>query len=208
MTTYTILVKIPKAGNKTISFDLDIGFQEDYPEDYFRQEENKLLIKQKIESQTLRTVTPSLFTQLLESVIKEVKLGRRQITVSLDLPSIAPNSSTAPTSFSASENPLLSISTPTQPSTKPKVHKPPLAQTAPRNVDISDPWVDNNQQPTISKSNSEPTIMLKPKESGSQTSKVSVASTSSPKPDKSVLEPIQTEEPATSYETANNEYEF
>lgn len=199
MTTYTILVKIPKAGNKTISFDLDLGFQEDYPEDYFRQEENKLLIKQKIESQTLRTVTPSLFTQLLESVIKEVKLGRRQITVSLDLPSIAP------TSFSASENPLPSILTPTQPPTKPKVPKPPLTQTAPRNIGISDPWVDNNQQPTVSKSNSEPTIMLKPKESGSQTSKVSTASTSSPKPDQSALEPIQTEEPETSYEIANNQ---
>ncbi|MCH2232579.1 MAG: hypothetical protein MK111_23655 [Crocosphaera sp.] len=225
MTTYTITIKIPKAGNKEIKHNLNLlDSQEDFPEDFFGQEKNVIPIKQLIESQTLRTITPPLLKKLTATLIKEIKLGRRQITVSLNMPSEGTNSSTNTNTSFIDNTPVTPSSSfsPVSPTPKqplPKIPKPRFPQ--PTQQKYPNPWGDNKNQPQpLESDDSEPTIILKSNQPKSQTSPPPTneinpqpPSTNSPKPQSSLNSPEETntqeaEEITVSYETANLEPDF
>ena len=212
MTEYTIIVTIPKAGNKRVPILLDLGSQEDYPEDFFKQQKNVSLIKEEIEKQTVRNVTDPLLKKLISDIIQNIKLSRRSITVELDLPSAMPNP--VSTTGTSSPDPTSLTSSPPSTSVTPKprnrIPKPDFTQTP-----LPDPWSENNSPPkSREKDDSEPTIILKPKQTTPKASKppsVSVAPSSIPTDDEgdnSSSESEETPEPNVSYETATNEPDF
>lgn len=87
MPEYTLLMKIPNAGNKEYSYGVHLtDCYEDYPEDYFRIEQNRSHLCQTLQHQSGRTINNAQLKKLLEDWIGEIKLGRRRTTISLDLP--------------------------------------------------------------------------------------------------------------------------
>ncbi len=213
MTEYKIIITIPKAGNKRVPIPLDLGSQEDYPEDFFKQQKNVSLIKEEIEKQTVRKLTDPLLKKLISDIIQNIKLSRRSIVVELDLPSEIPNS--IPTTGTSSSPVTSPLSPPTSTSFTPKprnrIPKPDFTQTS-----LPDPWSEDNSPPkSREKDDSEPTIILKPKQPTSKASKppsVSAApSSNAPTDDQwdnSSSESEETPEPSVSYETATNEPDF
>ena len=87
MSQYTLIVRIPQAGNKEISYFISLStLYESYPEDYFRQENNRSLISQTIEQQSARTLTSENLTAIISNWIADIKVGRHRTIVTLDLP--------------------------------------------------------------------------------------------------------------------------
>ena len=86
MPEYTVTIKIPNAGNKQIPYSVVlVDSYEDYPEDYFRIEENRLNLCQAIQNQSARQISQEQLKRLISEWIQEIKLGRRRTTIILDL---------------------------------------------------------------------------------------------------------------------------
>ncbi|MBO1049664.1 MAG: hypothetical protein HEQ10_19030 [Dolichospermum sp. DEX182a] len=86
MSEYTLVVRIPQAGNKEISYSINLTtLYESYPEDYFRQENHRFLISQTIEQQSARMLTSENLTAIISNWIADIKVGRHRTIVTLDL---------------------------------------------------------------------------------------------------------------------------
>ncbi|MBO1072240.1 MAG: hypothetical protein HEQ13_24060 [Dolichospermum sp. DEX189] len=87
MSEYTLVLRIPQAGNKEISYSINLSrLYESYPEDYFRQENHRFLISQTIEQQLARMLTSENLTAIISNWIADIKVGRHRTIVTLDLP--------------------------------------------------------------------------------------------------------------------------
>jgi hypothetical protein len=87
MSEYTLVLRIPQAGNKEISYSINLSrLYESYPEDYFRQENHRFLISQTIEQQSARMLTSENLTAIISNWIADIKIGRHRTIVTLDLP--------------------------------------------------------------------------------------------------------------------------
>jgi hypothetical protein len=87
MSEYTLVVRIAQAGNKEISYSINLTtLYESYPEDYFRQENHRSLISQTIEQQSARMLTSENLTAIISNWIADIKVGRHRTIVTLDLP--------------------------------------------------------------------------------------------------------------------------
>ena len=87
MSEYTLVLRIPQAGNKEISHSISLStLYESYPEDYFRQENHRFLIRQTIEQQSARMLTSENLTAIISNWIADIKVGRHRTIVTLDLP--------------------------------------------------------------------------------------------------------------------------
>jgi hypothetical protein len=87
MSEYTLVLRIPQAGNKEISYSINLSrLYESYPEDYFRQENHRFLISQTIEQQSARMLTSENLTAIISNWIADIKVGRHRTIVTLDLP--------------------------------------------------------------------------------------------------------------------------
>ena len=87
MSEYTLIVRIPQAGNKEISYSINLTtLYESYPEDYFRQENHRSLISQAIEQQSARMLNSENLTAIISTWIADIKVGRHRTIVTLDLP--------------------------------------------------------------------------------------------------------------------------
>ena len=87
MSEYTLVVRIAQAGNKEISYSINLStLYESYPEDYFRQENHRFLISQTIEQQSARMLTSENLTAIISNWIADIKVGRHRTIVTLDLP--------------------------------------------------------------------------------------------------------------------------
>ncbi|MFN4954334.1 MAG: hypothetical protein ACK5F3_09540 [Aphanizomenon sp.] len=87
MSEYTLVVRIAQAGNKEISYSINLStLYESYPEDYFRQENNRFLISQTIEQQSARMLTSENLTAIISNWVADIKVGRHRTIITLDLP--------------------------------------------------------------------------------------------------------------------------
>ena len=87
MSEYTLVARIAQAGNKEISYSINLStLYESYPEDYFRQENHRFLISQTIEQQSARMLTSENLTAIISNWIADIKIGRHRTIVTLDLP--------------------------------------------------------------------------------------------------------------------------
>lgn len=87
MSEYTLVIRIPQAGNKEISYSINLsGLHESYPEDYFRQENHRFHICQTIEQQSARKVDVGNLSLIVSNWISDIKVGRHRTIVTLDLP--------------------------------------------------------------------------------------------------------------------------
>lgn len=87
MSTFTLKVKIPNAGDKEIEYKLNLeGSAEDYPEDYFRQSKHREQLRVAIENASARKLNSAHLQQLVESWVNEIKQGLPATTVTLNLP--------------------------------------------------------------------------------------------------------------------------
>jgi hypothetical protein len=87
MSEYTLVIRIPQAGNKEISYSINLnGLHESYPEDYFRQETPRFNISQTIEKQSARKIDAANLSVIIANWISDIKLGRHRTIVTLDLP--------------------------------------------------------------------------------------------------------------------------
>lgn len=87
MSEYTLVIRIPQAGNKEISYSINLsGLHESYPEDYFRQENHRFLISQTIEQQSARKVDIGNLSLIISHWTSDIKVGRHRTIVTLDLP--------------------------------------------------------------------------------------------------------------------------
>lgn len=124
MAKYTLEIKIPNAGNKSIYCDISlVGPQEDHPDDYFRLAANRLALKRSIQEQSARQLDDKQLDHVIESWIREIKQGRFKTTVPLDLE--IDNAATA--TASAFDKPLIQ-----RPFSEPLRSPPPATPKAKR----------------------------------------------------------------------------
>lgn len=123
---YTLEIKIPNAGNKSIYYEISLeGPQEDHPDDYFRVSGNRVALQHSVQEQSARQLEEGQLDKLIESWVREIKKGRFKTTVSLDLEI----DSSSTTTISAFDKPLIQrpFSEPfrsTAPVATPKARKP------------------------------------------------------------------------------------
>ncbi|RCJ22385.1 hypothetical protein A6S26_21780 [Nostoc sp. ATCC 43529] len=87
MSEYTLVVRITQAGNREINYSIELsGLDENYPDDYFRHEKNRLAISQAIEQQSARKVTSANLKSIISTWILDIKSGLHRTVVTLDLP--------------------------------------------------------------------------------------------------------------------------
>jgi len=123
MTEYTIIVKIPNAGNKEVSYSVNLtGLYEDYPGDYFRSKENRQRLCQDIQKECFRTISDENLDQIVAKWISDIKSGFRRTTIALDLP---PESPAIPSQTSVSST------TPTPATTATLDYRPPVKKPDP-----------------------------------------------------------------------------
>lgn len=86
MPEYTLIVKIPNAGNKEISYSVKLtGSYEDYPEDYFLLENSRSNICQALQTQSGRKLESQQLKWLINEWVHNIKEGRRNTNLSLEL---------------------------------------------------------------------------------------------------------------------------
>ncbi|MEH1798993.1 MAG: hypothetical protein V7L13_07445 [Nostoc sp.] len=108
MPEYTLVIKIPFAGNREFLYGAILsGSHEIYPEDYFRVKENRQNLTRAIEAESSRKITSSQLDRIVSLWIIDIKQGYRRTTVALDMPTdIAkiPSSITSSTANSVSSH--------------------------------------------------------------------------------------------------------
>jgi hypothetical protein len=86
MPEYTLIVKIPNAGDKEFrhTFNLPSSFV-DFPSDYFRKPENRTKLQNDIENQSGRQVTDADLEVFIKEWCWDIRQGLTPTTVSRDL---------------------------------------------------------------------------------------------------------------------------
>ncbi|NET58609.1 MAG: hypothetical protein F6K47_21380 [Symploca sp. SIO2E6] len=141
MAEYTLVVRIPQAGNHEVIYRLTLsGLYESHPEDYFRKQENRDQLCQFIQDQSRREVTTASLEAMIAKWIADIRCGLYRTVVTLDLPSqtysnpevakVSPQT-TAPLNPAATPSPPPRQFTPKQPIRKPVVSVPPTTSAIP-----------------------------------------------------------------------------
>lgn len=117
MAEYKLVLIIHNAGNKKVFHSIELrGLYESYPEDYFRNEENRVHLRQSLQDKSSRQVSDAHLNQIIADLVRDIKLGYQPTTVTLDLPllsSSTPSQASAQTVASSnSTTPTSSQSTP------------------------------------------------------------------------------------------------
>jgi len=87
MSEYTLIVDIPNACNRQIRISVNLtGSSIDYPNDYFRKQENRTKLRNDIENQSQRQVCDSDLNFFIKEWCLDIKQGLSPTTVSRDLP--------------------------------------------------------------------------------------------------------------------------
>lgn len=130
MSVYTLIVKIPQAGNKEVSYSVTLNkLHESHPEDYFRSDKNRLNLCEAIQ-QSARQVSSVSLDSIISKWISEIKCGLHYTTVTLDLPS------------------EFSSSTPEQVPTSPINNSTPIAKNTEITAKSKQPVRSSTTQPT------------------------------------------------------------
>lgn len=135
MPEYTLVVKIPNAGNKEISYSVNLTVAETrYPEDYFAIEDHKSCLRESIQTKTVRQVSDIQLKRIIYEWTEDIKQNLRRTTVTVDLPTgtfvtspitTAETTSTLPTNSSTRTQ--IQSNTSVAPPSKPfPASKPPL----------------------------------------------------------------------------------
>jgi hypothetical protein len=87
MAEYTLVVRIPSAGDRAIHYSINLeGLLESYPEDYFRQPIHREEIAKAIQSQSARQLSTHHLNAAIDKWIDEIGLGVRRTHITLELP--------------------------------------------------------------------------------------------------------------------------
>lgn len=124
MPQYTFVIIIPNAGNKELSYSVNLdGTYEIYLEDYFQLEINQLPLRETLQTKLARKVSEPQLKLLINQWINEIKEGNRHTIIRLDLPPVdigIPINQISP----IQTTPFPSVTPPIAPAPKPPV-KPP-----------------------------------------------------------------------------------
>lgn len=97
MAQYTIVIKIPNAGNKEICYSVNLE-DDIYPSDYFRDQKNRLHLRQFIENEHLNKISDRDLDLIINTFISKIKPGfRGRIPITIDLSISTPTSTPSPT---------------------------------------------------------------------------------------------------------------
>lgn len=87
MAEHKLVLIIPNASNKKVFHSIDLeGSHESYPEDYFRNEENRSRLRQDLEDKSARQVSDAHLNQIITNLVSDIKSGYQPTTITLDLP--------------------------------------------------------------------------------------------------------------------------
>ncbi|MBD2775232.1 hypothetical protein [Iningainema tapete] len=97
MPQYTLIIKIPNAGNKQISHTINLTeTHEAYPEDYFEIQENKTNLHTTLQTKTARQITQTQLKQIIQQWTSDIKQNLRRTTIPINLPTEPPVPPTTP----------------------------------------------------------------------------------------------------------------
>ncbi|NER48975.1 MAG: hypothetical protein F6J92_20205 [Symploca sp. SIO1A3] len=141
MAEYTLVVRIPQAGNHEVTYSLKLSrLHESHPEDYFRKQEHRDQLCQFIQNQSRREVTTASLDAMISKWIADIRCGLYRTVVTLDLPpetysnpevaTVYPQV-TAPINPTAIPSSLTGRFTPKQPIRKPVSSVPPTTPAVP-----------------------------------------------------------------------------
>ncbi|MGB3204172.1 MAG: hypothetical protein WBB28_04225 [Crinalium sp.] len=124
MPEYTLVIIISNAGNKELSYSVNLdGIYEIYPEDYLQLETNQLPLRETLQIQLARELSELQLKLLINQWINEIKEGNRRAIIRLDLPPVGIGVPINQISL-IQTTPLPSVTPPIAPTPKPPV-KPP-----------------------------------------------------------------------------------
>jgi len=87
MAEYTLVVRIPQAGNNEVVYRLALSrLYESHPDDYFRNEPNREALCQYIQAQSQRQVTAKALDAMISKWIADIRCGLYRTVVTLELP--------------------------------------------------------------------------------------------------------------------------
>lgn len=88
MAEHKLVLIIPNASNtKKVFHPIELeGSHESYPEDYFRNEENRSRLRQDLEDKSARQVSEAHLNQIITNLVSDIKSGYQPTTITLDLP--------------------------------------------------------------------------------------------------------------------------
>lgn len=91
MPEFKVVLIISNDNNKEVPYSVNLtGVYEDYPEDYFRIDENRIKMQAALQEKAERKVDKFQITPILNKWIGEIKEGRRRTTIRIDLPAEPP----------------------------------------------------------------------------------------------------------------------
>lgn len=87
MPEFKVVLKVTNHNNKELPYSVNLrGAYEDYPEDYFRVDENRRKMQTALQEQAGCKIGNFQLKLIIDKWIGEIKEGRRRTTVRLDLP--------------------------------------------------------------------------------------------------------------------------
>ena len=87
MPEFKVVLKVTNHNNKEFLYSVNLtGADEDYPEDYFRVDENRRKMQTALQEQAECKIDNFQLKLIIDKWIGEIKEGRRRTTVRLDLP--------------------------------------------------------------------------------------------------------------------------
>lgn len=87
MPEFKVVLKITNHNNQELPYSVNLrGAYEDYPEDYFRVDENRRKMQIALQEQAGCKIDNFQLKLIIDKWIEEIKEGRRRTTVRLDLP--------------------------------------------------------------------------------------------------------------------------
>ena len=118
MAQYTLIIEIPNAGNQQFRYNLNLTRQaEDFPQDYFKKQENRDKLRVDIENQSARQISEIDLDFLIKQWCRDIQQGLKTTNLRRDLTTIAPSKYPTPkqpipqkrtNTFSGSKTPNLS----------------------------------------------------------------------------------------------------
>lgn len=91
MPEFKMVLIISNDNNKEVPYTVNLtGIYEDYPEDYFRIDENCIKMQAALQEKAERKVDKFHIKPILNKWISEIKEGKRRTTIRLDLPAEPP----------------------------------------------------------------------------------------------------------------------
>lgn len=133
MAEYKLVLIIPNAGNKKVFHSIELkGSHESYPEDYFRNEENRVHLRQALQDKSSRQVSDAHLNQIVADLVHDIKSGYQPTTVTLDLPPLTGfPPSQAPAQAASASNSTIPPSSQSPPTSSSKRKSPFANSTKP-----------------------------------------------------------------------------